>query len=156
MKYLLPLILIAISSCRYGVSYSELLDLEKKKEAVIEIAEKDLTLSNQRILKDYFNSIKELVYDLKNDTGMRNYFHRKYFRYFRPEMCEKLILPNSEYIEVLNKCNVSGFYICSEEVKYYKEMLLEVKKLYTDMEIQSLEREKKCWNLIKELGVINE
>ena len=155
-KIFLLIGLVLLSSCRYGISYSELTGLEEAKNQVVQIQSQNLSEEDHEALKTYFGSVKNLAFELKQDIGMRNYFHRKFFSYFRPDSCEKLLLSQETYQSIMSKCEVNDFFVCSEDVKYYQEILFEVKKYLTELEITNLKKDPECLGLMSKLGVVNE
>src|SRR5690606_6328191 len=116
MKILLSfLVLCFLSSCKYGVSYSEFLSLEEAKENVEQVKSRNLSQKDHEVIKKYFGKVKELAYDFKQDSYMRSYFHRNFFRYFKNDLCSKVLLSKSKYDFLVSKCEVGDFFVCSEE-----------------------------------------
>ena len=153
---LLSMMLLSLTSCKYGRTYSDVKNLEGKKNSVENIQFEELDLSNQQVLRDYFSSLKEVAYEFKNNSYIQNYTHRKFFKYFDSTLCNKILLSQATYQTIMNKCNVSGFYICSEEVKYYSQILIEVKNLLTQTEISYIRKDQSCESKLQNLGVLNE
>ena len=153
---LLSMMLLSLTSCKYGRTFSDVKNLEEKKNSVENIQFEELDLSNQEVLRDYFSSLKEVAYEFKNNSYIQNYTHRKFFKYFDSTLCNKILLSQATYQTIMNKCNVSGFYICSEEVKYYSQILIEVKNLLTQTEISNIRKDQSCESKLLNLGVLNE
>ena len=157
MKLLiLSIMLISLTSCKYGRTFSDVKNLEGKKISVENIQFEELTVENQKVLRDYFSSLKEVAYEFKNNEYIQNYTHRKFFKYFDGSLCDKVLLSQATYQTIMNKCNVSGFYICSEEVKYYSQILIEVKNLLTQTEVSTIRKDQSCESKLINLGVLNE
>lgn len=153
---LLSMMLLSLTSCKYGRTFSDVKNLEEKKNSVENIQFEELDLSNQQVLRDYFSSLKEVAYEFKNNNYIQNYTHRKFFKYFDSSLCDKILLSQATYQRIMNKCNVSGFYICSEEVKYYSQILIEIKNLLTQTEISNIRKDQRCESKLQNLGVLNE
>lgn len=157
MKMLIiTLITLTFSSCRYGVTYSELSELKAKKEKVETTLNSDLNIENQKKLRDYFKGVKELVYDLSSNSSMQSYMHRKFFRYFSQEMCTDSVLSKKQYDVIMSKCTVSGFYICSEEVRSYSDILKTAASYLTGSELSALKEDENCKKNLLALGAIDE
>ncbi len=157
MKYLLMLMSILIlSSCKYSSTFSQLKNLKSSKDEVEVISTQELNSENQAKLRVYFSTIKDIAYEFMNNSKMQKYTHKKFTKYFEESICNDVLLGDSFYAEVMKKCTVNGFYICSEEVKSYKELLGSIKNLFNKKEIEHITRNSKCENKLKNLGVINE
>lgn len=157
MKLLiLSMMLLSFTSCKYGRTFSDVKNLEGKRISVENVQFEDLDVENQKVLRDYFSSLKEVAYEFKNSKYIQRYTHRKFFKYFDKSLCNKVLLSQETYKRLMNKCNVSGFYICSEEVKYYVQILTEMKSLLTDVEISNIRSDSMCESKLLELGVLNE
>jgi len=150
------LITLTFSSCRYGVTYSGLSELKEKKEKVETTLNSDLNIESQKILRDYFKGVKEVVYDLSSNSSMQSYMHRKFFRYFSQQMCADSVLSKKQYDTIMSKCNVSGFYICSEEVRSYSAILRTAASYLTGSELSALKKDESCKKNLLALGAINE
>lgn len=153
---IMSLLLLSTVSCKYGVTYGNMKELGNKKTEVEKISGQDLTTENQKVIREYFSTIKNLVYEFKNSSRMQTYTHKKFFNYYKNEFCEDGILGVDIYNEIMKKCTVSGFYICSDEVKFYKQMLLEAKKLLTVREKEKILENESCKEKLLNLEVINE
>jgi hypothetical protein len=153
---IMSLLLLSTVSCKYGVTYGILKDLGNKKAEVEKISSQDLTTANQKIIRAYFSSIKNLVYEFKNNSRIQSYTHKKFFNYYKNELCENGVLGEDVYSEIMKKCTVSGFYICTDEVKFYNQMLLEVRKLLTKREMAKILENESCKEKLLNLEVINE
>ena len=145
--------LTLLSSCRYGVTYNELKETKQLKLDVISSLEQDLTTENQIILKKYFERIKNIVFELDNNSKMQNYLHKYFNSYYDEAFCEDFLLSNKNYMKTINKCTKNGFYICSEEVKYYKELLTAAKKLLLKSELDRLVLSHSCKDKLLGLGI---
>ena len=154
--FLIPIIMLSFVSCKYGVTYGNLKDLKNKQASVELVSSEDLTIENQKLLRIYFSSIKDLIYEYKNNQRMRSYTYKKFFKYFSDDFCEEGVAGEDLYRKIMSKCTVNGFYICSDEVRYYKEMLLEAKKLFTEVEFNKILKSDVCKQKLNKLGVINE
>ncbi len=154
MKILIQIfIVLTLVSCRYNGDYSKLLSLKDDKIEVESILDEELNPENQLKLKNYFNKISELIYVLKNNSKLSKYFHRNFFKYYKTSLCEQVVLSKSSYKSVLDKCTVNQFYICAEEVRHYKELLKELKKSFTENELNTLKEEESCKELLEGLEV---
>ena len=154
MKILLSLLVLCFfTSCRYGTSYSEFLSLEDAKNNVELIRSKDLSQKDHEAIKEYFGKVKELAYDFKQDSYMRNYFHNKFFRYFKTDLCSKVLLSKRSHDILMNKCEVNGFFVCSEEVKYYRQILQSIKSDFTALELENFKKDRACSSTLSDLGV---
>lgn len=157
MKYLfLVAVILSLASCKYGRTFSDVKNLEGKRISVENIQFEDLNIENQKVLRDYFSSLKEVAYEFKNSSYIQNYTHRKFFKYFDSSLCDRILLSQKTYQTIMKKCNVSGFYICSEEVKYYTEILVEIKNLLTTTEVSNIRKDLGCESKLSNLGVLNE
>jgi len=152
----LSLLMFSVVSCKYGTTYGNLKGLSHLKSEVENVSNQDLTTENQKVIRTYFSNIKNLVYEFKNNSRMQSYTHKRFFKYFKGEFCDKGVLGIDAYNEIMNKCTVSGFYICSDEVKFYKEMLSEIKTLFTKLEISKIIESESCKQKLLNLEVINE
>lgn len=157
MKYLLMIIsVMLLSSCKYGTTFSQLKNLNELKKEVEAASTEELTRENQLKLRAYFSSIKDIAYEFMNNSKMQKYTHKKFSKFFSDSICSDVVLDQATYIELMNKCTVNGFYICSEEVKSYKGILVSVKKLFNEKEIEMITANESCKSKLKNLGVINE
>jgi hypothetical protein len=148
--------LLTITSCKYGVTFSKLKNISDNKSKVEAIYTEDLTSNNQEILRDYFVSIKDLVYEFKKNDSMQNYTNSKFSKFYRSSFCNDGLISSAIYIEIMSKCNVSGFYICSEEVKFYTEMINEASKLLRKSSLSEMFSDVSCKIKLTNLGVVNE
>ena len=153
---LILLISISVSSCRYGVTYSELSALKDKKQKVESILSEELNTKNQRVLRDYFKAVKEIIYDFSTNRSMQSYMHRKFFRYFSEKICSDSLISKEHYDVVLSKCKVNDFFICSEEIKFLDVMLKKTSTYFTPKELSAITQSKNCKRLLSSFGVINE
>ena len=48
---------------------------------------------------------------------MQKYVHKYFSKYYNDSFCEQFVISEEVYSEIMKKCSVSGFYICSEEVR---------------------------------------
>ena len=151
---LMGLILLSITSCKYGVTFSKLKNLSEDKVKVEQIYTQELSAENHKVLRGYFSGIKELVYEYKNNTRIQSYTHKKFNKYFSDSFCEDSLVSKEVYSELMRKCNVSRFYICSEEVKHYVAMLVEAKKLFTPSELTKVTTNNTCQTKLSDLGVL--
>lgn len=157
MKYLLILSSVFIlSSCKYGTTFSKLKNLNNSKSEVELVSSQDLTVENQKKLRAYFSTIKDIAYEFINNSKMQKYTHKKFSRFFDEAICNDVLLDESFYSEVMKKCTVNGFYICSEEVKSYKELLVSIKKVFNENELKKITANTACKEKLSNLGVLNE
>jgi hypothetical protein len=157
MKCLLMIIsVMLLSSCKYGTTFSKLNTLNDLKSEVETVSSQDLTRENQLKLRAYFSSIKDIAYEFMNNSKMQKYTHKKFTKFFNESICSDIVLDQATYVELMNKCTVNGFYICSEEVKSYKGILVSLKKLFNEKEIEMITANESCKSKLKNLGVINE
>lgn len=157
MKILIiTIILISITSCKYSSTYVKLQNLSDKKIEIEAISSESLSTENHRTLREYFSTIKDLSYSFKINSKMRRYSQKKFTKYFNKDFCQNGLVSAHAYNQILNKCNVSGFYICSEEVKYYSLMLNQVRELLTSFQLNKILEDEQCETKLKELGVISE
>jgi hypothetical protein len=157
VKYIIVLFAaLLLSSCRYSSTYSELKDLKTSKTKLELIPNQDLNEENQIALRTYFSGIKNVVYAFVSDTRMQEYTHRKFYKYFNESLCEDLLVSESIYKKLINKCTVNGFYICSDEVRAYKKILTSVKVLFSKKELMSITENKNCKDKLLNLGVLSE
>ena len=146
-------LMLILSSCRYGVTFSNFKVIGEHKQNLELVYDQELTTENQKILKEYFKGIKDFLYEFKTNVNYQNYTHRKFFRYFNDSYCEDIVISKQMYETIMNKCNVRGFYICAEEVRYYTEMLKEAKKLLTELEITKINDNNNCQRKLRALGI---
>ena len=66
--------LLSLTSCKYGRTFSDVKNLEEKKNSVENIQFEELDLSNQQVLRDYFSSLKEVAYEFKNNNYIQFFF----------------------------------------------------------------------------------
>lgn len=157
MKQIILLIgILMLSSCRYNKTFSNLKDLKISKENVEKISTEELTVENQKILRTYFSNLKDIIYEFKNNSKMQKYTHRKFSKFYKDSFCDNFIVSEQAYFQILKRCNVSGFYICSEEVRTYKGLLLSAKALLTEKEQDRLNSNQKCEKKLQDLGVVDE
>lgn len=150
------LLMLSVVSCKYGTTYESLKNISRLKVEVENVSGQDLTTENQKVIRTYFSNIKNLVYEFKNNSRMQSYTHKKFFNYYKNEFCDDGILGVDVYREIMKKCTVSGFYICSDEVKFLKEMLSEFKTFLTKSEISKILENESCKQKLLNLEVINE
>ncbi|MEX0799178.1 MAG: hypothetical protein WD025_07020 [Bacteriovoracaceae bacterium] len=153
---ILSIFCLTIAGCRYQTELEKVYSLEGDKTYIESGVNGPLTVEEQNAIKKYFSGIKELGYRLKTDNRFNNYFHKKYFVYYQTGTCSNVILPKVAYEKVLERCEVNGFFICSEEARDYIQMLKSIEAELTDLERRSLEDEAGCGDALRELGVINE
>lgn len=147
------LITLSLTSCKYKASFNALNGLESKKNKIEQVYDEELTEESQEVLRDYFRSIKNLVYRVNNNSKMKKYMHKKFSKFFKSNICEKVILDESHYSSIVKKCSVNGFFICSEEVRHYKKMLEAGISLFRPNELQQIKGSQKCQQKLKKLGV---
>jgi len=153
---IMSLLMLSTVSCKYGITYGNLNELSNKKAEVVKISGEELTTENQKVITTYFASIKNLIYEFKNNSRMQSYTHKKFFSYYKNNFCENGVLGDDVYSDIMKKCTVSGFYICSDEVKYYKQMISEFKKQLTKIELTKIFENESCKEKLLNLEVINE
>lgn len=151
MKLLLLISLgIFLSSCRYASDLSSFETLELKKEELVKLQEESLSYQNQQVLRDYFSVATRLMTLIKEDARYSNYFHRKFFAYFKDDYCEKALISKNLYDIYSQKCSINGFYICSESFRDFKFTLEEFYKNLTQEERSKLQSNKLCNDLAKD------
>lgn len=155
-QIILLLSILMLSSCRYNETFSNLKSLKVAKENVEKISTEELTAENQKTLRIYFSKLKDIAYEFKNNSKMQRYTHKKFTKFYNKSFCDEFIVSEQAYSEILKKCKVSGFYICSEEVRSYKNLLLSVKRLLIEKEIKTLTSNQRCRTKLSDLGVVNE
>lgn len=102
------------------------------------------------------STVKDLVYGFSNSEKMKKYVHKKFSKYFKSEICEKVVLEKTYYSSIMKKCNVNGFFICSEEIRHYEKIIKIAASLFQSQELQKITNNKGCQQRLTELGVINE
>ncbi len=147
---------LLLVSCKYEESFKQLSELEAKKILVEEVLAVDLTEDGQLKIKDYFSTIKVLAYEIKDNKKMSKYLHRKFSEYYKQDFCSKSILDSEIHRLLVEKCTVSGFYICSEEMKAYKDILKSVKSVFSSEELEIIIKDQNCREKLINLGVLNE
>ena len=155
-KILFIISFIILSSCRYDGTFSRVKNLKEGKEKVEAIVYDELTSENQALLRDYFGQIKNVIYEIKNNSKIPKYVHKKFNKYFNNTICNEILLDEVSYETIMEKCQVSGFYICSEEVREYKALLAVSKEILSESELSKVIEEEKCKEKLTNLGVINE
>ena len=157
MNYIMILLSVLIlSSCKYNVTFSKLNSLEDSKNRVEKVASENITAENQVILKKYFSTIKNITYEFLSNTKMQEYTHKKFSKYFNENKCNNILLSAKVYKDILNKCTVNGFYICSDEVRAYQKVLISAKGLLRKNELKNILDNQSCKEKLVNLGVINE
>lgn len=145
MKYLILIFsLISLSSCKYNITYGQFKNLATSKLDVERVSREELTEANQKVLREYFSNVKDVAYQYMSNKWMKKYVHNNFFRYYNDSFCSDLIVSEKSYQDIMKKCNVSGFYICSEEVRSYKEILLTIKKSLWTKEIDRINSDVTC------------
>jgi hypothetical protein len=155
MKYIFLLNLVLLYSCKYSVTFNKFKELADDKIKV-ESIESQLNQNNHLILKKYFSQIKNTVLEVQRSTRMQKYIHKYFNSYYDEKFCDEVLLDDVKYMEILKKCYINGFYICAEEVKYYKQILIVVKKLLTEKELGKIRENKICYSKLVKLGVFSE
>ena len=153
---LLMIVALVLTSCKYGVTFNEIKSLKKLKEEVEIASSEDLTQENQVKLRNYFSKIKDISYSFINNSSMQSYSQKKFLKFFNENLCDEILLDEVRYSEVMKKCSVNGFYICSEEVKSYSSILKSVKKKLTEFQMGKIVSNKQCKAKLLNLGVIHE
>lgn len=153
---LLMMATLILTSCKYGVTFNEIKSLKELKEEVEIASSEDLTQENQVKLRNYFSKIKDISYSFINNSSMQSYSQKKFLKFFNENLCDEILLDEVRYSEIMRKCSVNGFYICSEEVKSYSSMLKSVKKKLTEFQMGKIVSNKQCKAKLLNLGVIHE
>ena len=149
-------IILFASGCKYQKELDKLDSLELDRIYLENEANTGLDAVKQEAIKKYFSNVKNLAHRLQNDNRFSRDFHRNYFAYFSDDLCSKYILDIKSWKNILNSCEVSGFFLCAEEAKYYQEILQLVRLELTDLEVESLMENSACKEKLSELEVINE
>lgn len=155
-KILLIVSFVTLSSCKYDGTFSRVKNLKESKEKVEATVNDELTSENQALLRNYFGQIKNVIYEIKNSSKIQSYVHKKFSRFFQNSICDEILLDDDSYQKIMGKCQVSGFYICSEEVREYEALLTVSKEIFSESELSKIIEEKKCKEKLTNLGVINE
>lgn len=124
-RFLLILVVFALSSCRESAKYQEwyentkILKQELENKTSLDIHSPDDFL----LLKKYFSQVKDLSVELSlNDTLRENIA-----QYLMPssveKFCSELLVNDSLYDEIDKKCRKNGHYICSQDVEGYIRFL---------------------------------
>ncbi|MCT4641210.1 MAG: hypothetical protein N4A33_02865 [Bacteriovoracaceae bacterium] len=145
-----------LSSCKYGDTFNQIKSLKGLKQKVEVVSSQELTEDNQLKLKEYFSKIKDISYSYLNNPKMQRYTQRKFLRFFDENLCDEVLLDEVKYSKIMKKCTVSGFYICSEELKSYSAMLNRLKKSLTKSQLEKIVSNEQCKTKLSDLGVINE
>ena len=157
MKNILLMVsFVILSSCKYDGTFSRVKNLKEGKEKIEAIVNDELTSENQALLRDYFGQIKNVIYEIRNNSKIQKYVHKKFNNFFQNSICNEIILDEDSYQTIMGKCQVSGFYICSEEVREYKALLAVSKEILSESELSKVIEEEKCKGKLTNLGVINE
>lgn len=157
MRLLTMILMITlVSSCRYDEVFSNFKSLKELKLNVEKISSEELTTENQLIIKNYFSKINDIIYEVKNSSRIQKYMHSKFDRFFENSFCKQYTLTQDIYSSLMSKCTVNGFYICAEEVRNYKNLLLISKTLFIDEEFRKITSDEVCKITLTELGVIND
>jgi len=149
-------ILMIFTGCRYQSQFDTLKSLAADREYLETNANTPLDNDKQVVIERYFSNIKELSHKLVNDRRFSNNFHKRFFRYFTLDMCDDFVLDVKNWKQILNTCEVSGFYLCAEELKHYQDILKLVPSYLTKLEITNLKKEAQCKDKLVGLGVFDE
>lgn len=152
-KLIYILLALFLTSCRYADELNSLTGLEVKKAKLTEIQNENLSYENQKILRDYFVTSTRLISGLENDSRFSNYFHKKFFSYYKSDYCEKTLISKELYSHLKEKCTVSGFYICPDEFKNFEKLLSGFYSKLTELEKKEFSREVSCQKLMSEWGL---
>lgn len=150
------LTIFLLTSCRYDEEFSEVKELRNLKVQVEEIVDEELTMENQQIITNYFGRIKNVLYEVRSNQSIQKYTHRNFSKFYKNNFCNDFIIETENYSKLMNKCSVSGFYICSEEARSYVDLLKSAKSLLATNNIDMILKDESCKKTLKNLGVINE
>ena len=143
---------LALSSCKYEESYQRYSDLADTKNEIEKFTD-DLNSDELSLIGDYFVTLKDLAYQVKYNKKVKKYLNKKFNDYFDAKDCDEIFLGKKEYLSILNKCEVNGFFLCAEESKYYVEILKEFKKLIEKEKMGQVSNDHLCKQKMKDLGV---
>ena len=92
MKNILLMVsFVILSSCKYDGTFSRVKNLKEGKEKIEAIVNDELTSENQALLRDYFGQIKNVIYEIRNNSKIQKYVHKKFNNFFQNSI---LIKPN--------------------------------------------------------------
>jgi hypothetical protein len=154
MKYLglIILIFISLTSCKDEKSYESYLNLSEKKRKILDISN-NYGFEEQKLIGSYFETLKEIAFQIKYSKKVQKYINKKFNKYFNSKDCDEIFFGKKEYLSILDKCNVNGFYLCTEEAKYYVKILKEVKQVLKTDKVNKILSDNNCASKMKDLGV---
>jgi hypothetical protein len=147
-------ILVLSVSCRFKKEAEILKTLKISKDEVATII--DLNLETQLTIKEYFKGFTDLTYLLSTKPKLKRFLHRKLKRNYRESFCENFILANDDYEYIMKACRVDGFFLCADEVRFYKPILNVMLSLLKEKDLKKITRNLSCNLKLKNLGVLNE
>lgn len=77
-----------------------------------------------KALKDYFGEINQMVLALGNDANFAQRFNNAVAKADLKATCAKVFLTASEWQTMVERCTRNNFFLCSDEVKAYRDMVI--------------------------------
>jgi len=88
-------------------------------------------LQQQTDFKSYFGEIGTMAVRLTQDSDYAEGFNQGVAKSDLKVLCGKVFIERAEWETIVGNCTKNGFFLCSDEVKYYPDLVTALRKLLT-------------------------
>ena len=101
-------------------------------------------IEQQQSFKSYFGQIEEIAVRLAQDSAFTKAFNDGLRALDIGATCAKVFIPKTEWQTLMSHCLVEGFFLCSDEVKFYPDLVKGIRaKLSPDLQ-QKFDQAQSC------------
>lgn len=82
----------------------------------------------QQDFRNYFVEIENMAVKLKQDPQYASAFNDAVSKMDLKDLCAKVFVVRTDWQVIMDNCSKNGFFLCSDEVKFYPDMVSGVRK----------------------------
>jgi hypothetical protein len=82
----------------------------------------------QQDFRNYFVEIENMAVKLKQDSSYATAFNQAVSKMDLKDLCAKVFVARADWQVIMANCSKNGFFLCSDEVKFYPDMVAGMRK----------------------------
>ncbi|MBI2521875.1 MAG: hypothetical protein HYV97_15775 [Bdellovibrio sp.] len=132
MKRYLPFILfiIGFSGCKEDVALRDWIKKvdELRIKALEAMPQTPYQSEQHHAFRNYFGQIEQVTVQLVQSKDYKAAFNRAIAKVDLKDACGRVFLGHQDWQAILDNCTKNGLFICSEEVRVYSDLVVEIRK----------------------------